>query len=152
GPQVMKGYWKMPEETANTLKNGWLYTGDIAREDEDNFFYIVDRKKDILKYKGYSVYPREIEDVLYEHPAVKLCAIVGKPDKESVEIPIAYIVLNDEATATKEELINFVKERVAPYKRIRDVVFRKELPLTPVGKVLKRTLREEFTKKGEPTK
>jgi len=83
---------------------------------------------------------------------VKLCAIVGKPDKESVEIPIAYIVLNDEATATKEELINFVKERVAPYKRIRDVVFRKELPLTPVGKVLKRTLREEFTKKGRAHK
>lgn len=85
GPQVMKGYWKMQKETANTLKDGWLYTGDIAKEDEDGFFYIVDRKKDILKYKGYSVYPREVEDVLYEHPAVKLCAIVGKPDKESGE-------------------------------------------------------------------
>jgi len=152
GPQVMKGYWKMPKETANTLKDGWLYTGDIARVDEDGFFYIVDRKKDILKYKGYSVYPREIEDVLYEHPAVKLCAVVGKPDKESGEIPIAYIVLKEEATATKEELINFVKEIVAPYKRIRDVVFREELPLTPVGKVLKRTLREELTKEGETTK
>jgi long-chain acyl-CoA synthetase len=141
GPQVMKGYWNMPEETANVLRDGWLYTGDIAKMDEDGYFYIVDRKKDLIKYKGYSVYPREIEDVLYEHPAVKLCAVVGKPDEVSGEIPKAFVVLKEGAQATEEELIEFVKERVAPYKRIREVEFRKELPLTPVGKVLKRELR-----------
>lgn len=143
GPQVMKGYWNMPEETANVLRDGWLYTGDIAKRDEDGYFYIVDRKKDLLKYKGYSVYPREIEDVLYEHQAVKLCAVVGKPDELSGEIPKAFIVLREGADATEEELIEFVRERVAPYKRIREVEFRKELPMTLVGKVLKRTLREE---------
>jgi len=142
GPQVMKGYWNRPEETADVLREGWLHTGDIAKMDEDGYFYIVDRKKDLLKYKGYSVYPREVEDVIYEHPAVKLCAVVGKPDKLSGEIPKAFIVLKEGAEATEEELIQFVKERVAPYKRIREVEFRKELPMTLVGKVLKRTLRE----------
>ena len=142
GPQVMKGYWNIPEETADVLRDGWLYTGDIAKMDEDGYFYIVDRKKDLIKYKGYSVYPREIEDVIYEHPAVKLCAVVGKPDELSGEIPKAYVVLKEGEEATEEELIQFVRERLAPYKRIREVEFRKELPMTLVGKVLKRTLRQ----------
>jgi len=143
GPQVMKGYWNMPEETAEVLRDGWLYTGDIGKADEDGFFYIVDRKKDLIKYKGYSVYPREIEDVMYEHPAVKLCAVVGMPDEMSGEIPKAFVVLKEGAEATEDELIQFVRENVAPYKRIRELEFREELPLTPVGKVLKRTLKGE---------
>ncbi len=147
GPQVMKGYWKMPEDTKAVLKRGWLYTGDIGKMDEDGYFYITDRKKDIIKYKGYSVYPRELEDVLYEHPAVKLCGVIGKPDQKAGEIPKAFIVLKDGATATEEDIINFVKERVASYKRIREVEFRKELSMTPVGKVLRRVLREEELKK-----
>lgn len=148
GPQVMKGYWKMPEETQSALRDGWLYTGDIAKMDEDGYFYIVDRKKDLIKYKGYSVYPRELEDVLYEHPAVKLCAVVGKPDPEVGEIPKAYVVLKEGMSATAEELINFVKERVAPYKAIREVEFRPELPLTLAGKVLRRVLKEELKGKA----
>jgi long-chain acyl-CoA synthetase len=148
GPQVMKSYWKMPKETNDVLKEGWLYTGDIARVDEDGFFYIEDRKKDLIKYMGYSVYPREVEDVLYEHPAVRLCAVIGKPDEKAGEIPMAYIVLKEGTTATEEELINFVRERIASYKRIRIVEFREQLPLTMTGKVLKRTLRDELVKEA----
>jgi long-chain acyl-CoA synthetase len=143
GPQIMKGYWKKPEETANVLRGGWLYTGDIAKMDENGYFYITDRKKDLIKYKDYSVYPREIEDLLYEFPAVKLCAVVGKPDPMVGEIPKAYVVLKEGAQATEEEITEFVKEKVAPYKAIREVEFRKELPLSAAGKVLKRVLQEE---------
>jgi long-chain acyl-CoA synthetase len=147
GPQVMKGYWKMPEETAEVLRNGWLYTGDIGKMDEDGYFYITDRKKDLIKYKGYSVYPRELEDVLYEHPAVKLCGVIGKPDPVAGEIPKAFVVLKEGMTATEEELMKFVNEKVAPYKAIRELEIRKELPLSAVGKVLRRVLREEELKK-----
>jgi long-chain acyl-CoA synthetase len=143
GPQIMKGYWKKPEETANVLRGGWLYTGDIAKMDENGYFYITDRKKDLIKYKDYSVYPREIEDLLYEFPAVKLCAVVGKPDPIVGEIPKAYVVLKEGAQATEEEITEFVKEKVAPYKAIREVEFRRELPLSAAGKVLKRVLQEE---------
>ncbi len=152
GPQVMKGYWKRPKETKNVLRNGWLYTGDIGKVDKDGYFYIVDRKKDLLKYKGYSVYPRELEDLLYEHPAVKMCAVIGKPDPAAGEIPKAFIVLKEGKTATEEEIIDFVKQRIAPYKRIREVEFRKELPLTLVGKVLRRVLKEEEIKKTKKKK
>jgi long-chain acyl-CoA synthetase len=141
GPQVMKGYWNMQEETDAVLKDGWLHTGDIARMDEEGYFYIVDREKDLIKFRGYSVYPREIEDVLYEHPAVKIAAVVGKPDEVSGEIPKAFLVLKDGAEATEEEMIEFVRERIAPYKRIREVEFRDELPTTLVGKVLKKDLK-----------
>jgi long-chain acyl-CoA synthetase len=150
GPQVMLGYWNMPEDTAAVLKDGWLYTGDVGKMDEDGYFFITDRKKDLIKYKGYSVYPRELEDVLYEHPAVKLCAVVGKPDETSGEIPKAFVVLKEGAKATEKELIQFVKDRVAPYKAIREIEFRKELPTSLVGKVLRRTLREEETEKQQP--
>ena len=143
GPQVMKGYWKMSEESAAVLRDGWLYTGDIGKMDEDGYFYITDRKKDLIKYKGYSVYPREIEDVFYEHPAVKLCVVVGKPDPVAGEIPKAFVVLKDGATATEEEIKKFVNEKVAPYKAIRELEFRRELPMTLVGKVLRRVLQEE---------
>jgi long-chain acyl-CoA synthetase len=151
GPQVMKGYWKMAEETAAVLRNGWLYTGDIGRMDEDGYFYITDRKKDLIKYKGYSVYPREIEDVIYEHPAVKLCAVIGKFDPVAGEIPKAFVVLKEGKTATAEEIKEFVNSKVAPYKAVREVEFRTDLPMTLVGKVLRRVLQEEEKKKLEKT-
>jgi long-chain acyl-CoA synthetase len=147
GPQVMRGYWKRPEETALVLRNGWLLTGDIAKTDRDGYFYITDRKKDLIKYKDYSVYPREIEDVIYEHPAVKLCAVVGKPDPMVGEIPKAFIVLKDGAGATEAEIMAFVKEKAAPYKAVREVEFRKELPVSAAGKVLRRVLQEEEKRK-----
>jgi len=151
GPQVMKGYWKMPDESASVLRNGWLYTGDIGKVDDDGYFYITDRKKDLIKYKGYSVYPREIEDVIYEHPAVKICAVIGKPDPVASEIPKAFIVLKEGKTATAEEIKEFVNSKLAPYKAIREVEFRTELPMTLVGKVLRRVLLEEEKKKTERT-
>ncbi|MEM2108495.1 MAG: long-chain fatty acid--CoA ligase, partial [Candidatus Bathyarchaeia archaeon] len=147
GPQVMKGYWKRPEETACILRGGWLLTGDIARMDEDGYFYITDRKKDLIKYKDYSVYPRELEDVLYEHPAVKFCAVVGKPDPIVGEVPKAFIVLKEGARASEEEIMAFVKEKVSSYKAVREVEFRKELPISTAGKVLRRVLQEEEKRK-----
>ena len=143
GPQVMKGYWRRPRETAEAIRGGWLYTGDIAWMDEDGYFYVVDRKKDVIKCKGYSISPRELEDVLYQHPAVKECAVVGKPDPVAGEVPKAYVVLKEGSKATPEELIKFVEERVAPYKRIREVEIRDSLPKSHVGKILRRVLREE---------
>jgi long-chain acyl-CoA synthetase len=143
GPQVMKGYWRRPEETAQVLSDGWLLTGDIAHMDCDGYFYITDRKKDLIKSKDYSVYPRELEDILYEHPAVKLCAVVGIPDKLTSEVPKGFVVLKDSATVSEKELMDFVNSKVAYYKAIREVEFRKELPLNPAGKVLKRLLQEK---------
>jgi long-chain acyl-CoA synthetase len=143
GPQIMKGYWRQPDETALVLRGGWLLTGDIARMDAEGYFYITDRKKDLIKYKDYSVYPREIEDILYEHPAVKLCAVVGKADLKAGEIPKAYVVLKEGAKATAQEIIDFINDKIAPYKAIREVEFRKDLPLSSAGKVLRRVLRNE---------
>jgi len=147
GPQVMRGYWRKPEETALVLRDGWLLTGDIARMDPDGFFYITDRKKDLIKYKDYSVYPRELEDVLYEHPAVKLCAVVGKPAPVVGEVPKAFIVLKEGAEATEAEIVAFVKEKVAPYKAVRELEFRQQLPISAAGKVLRRALQEEEKRK-----
>jgi long-chain acyl-CoA synthetase len=144
----MKGYWKNAEETANVLRDGWLHTGDIGKMDENGYFYITDRKKDLIKYKDYSVYPREIEDILYEHSAVKLCAVVGKPDPIVGEIPKAFVVLKDGGKATEAEIIEFIKDKVAPYKSVREVEFRKELPISSAGKVLRRALQEEEERKA----
>jgi long-chain acyl-CoA synthetase len=146
GPQVMKGYWNKPQETALVMKDGWLLTGDIARMDSDGYFYITDRKKDLIKYKDFSVYPREIEDILYENPAVKLCAVVGKPDSAVGEVPKAYIVLKEGAVVYEKEIMAFVNDKVAPYKAIREIEFRKELPLSGAGKVLKRQLKTNTEK------
>lgn len=144
GPQVMKGYWKNPEETRQTLVGGWLHTGDIAFMDEEGYVHFVERAKDMIKYKGHGVFPAELEDLLTRHPAVRECAVVGRMDAATGEIPVAFVVLKEEASATKEELIAFCKERIAPYKRIREVQFVGELPKTPVGKILKRRLRERL--------
>jgi long-chain acyl-CoA synthetase len=142
GPQIMKGYWQNPEETALVLHDGWLLTGDIARIDQDGYYYIVDRKKDLIKHNGFSVYPRELEDILYEHPAVKLCAVVAKPDPPTGEVPKAYVVLKEGTKATCEELLAFVNGKVASYKEIHDIEFRNELPISGAGKVLKRKLKQ----------
>jgi len=147
GPQVMKGYWKKPEETALVLRNGWLLTGDIAFMDSEGYFYITDRKKDLIKHKDYSVYPRELEDLFYEHPAVKLCAVIGKPDPIVGEVPKAFVVLKEGFSPLKEELQNFINNKVASYKAIREIEFRKDLPLSSAGKILKQELRAEETNK-----
>jgi long-chain acyl-CoA synthetase len=146
GPQVMKGYWNKPQETALVMHEGWLLTGDMARMDSDGYFYITDRKKDLIKYKDYSVYPREIEDVLYEHPAVKLCAVVGKPDPAVGEIPKAYIVLKNGAFVSEKELMTFANNKIAPYKALREIEFKRELPMSNAGKVLKRQLKINIEK------
>jgi long-chain acyl-CoA synthetase len=125
------------------LRDGWLLTGDIAHMDGDGYFYITDRKKDLIKYKDFSVYPREIEDVLYEHPAVKLCAVIGKPDPAAGEVPKAFIVLKEGMAVSAEEIKSLTNCKIAPYKAIREVVFRKELPISSAGKILRRLLQEE---------
>lgn len=141
GPQVMAGYWNHPEETATMLRDGWLFTGDIARIDTDGYLTIVDRKKDLIKHNGYSIYPRELEDILYEHPAVKQCAVVGKADAEAGENPVAFVVLKDGAAASSEEIRGFANGKVASYKALREVIFHQELPMNAAGKVLKRSLK-----------
>lgn len=143
GPQVMKGYWNMPEETEKTLRNGWLYTGDIARIDEDGYLYIVDRTKDLIIASGYNVYPRDVEEVIYEHPAVLEAAVVGVPDDYRGETVKAVIVLKEGEQVTEEEMIDFCRENIAAYKVPRVVEFRKELPKSAIGKILRRKIQEE---------
>ena len=150
GPQVMKGYWNMPTETANVLRpdpeggDPWLHTGDLAVMDKDGYFQIVDRKKDmILGAGGYNVYPREIEDVLYEHPKVSEAAVIGVTLAEKGERVKAFIVLKEGESASEEEMIDFCRQNLAPYKVPRFVEFRQSLPKTLVGKVLRRELAEE---------
>jgi long-chain acyl-CoA synthetase len=143
GPQVMLGYWQNAQETATVLRDGWLLTGDVAYMDSDGYFYVTDRKKDLIKHKDYSVYPRELEDVLYEHPAVKLCAVVGKPDVLAGEVPVAFVVLKEGAVVSGEELMAFVNGKVAFYKAIKEVEFRGELPISGAGKVLRRELKRK---------
>lgn len=146
GPQVMKGYWNMPDETENTLRDGWLYTGDIARKDEDGYYYIIDRKKDMILASGYNVYPRDVEEVLYQHPSIQEAVVVGVPDEYRGETVKAYIVIKQGATLTEQEVINFCREKMSAYKVPRIVEFRTELPKTAVGKILRRALKEEIRK------
>ncbi|SEM99705.1 long-chain-fatty-acid--CoA ligase [Lihuaxuella thermophila] len=146
GPQVMKGYWKRPEETDKVLRDGWLSTGDIARMDEDGYFYIVDRKKDVIIAGGFNIYPREVEEVLFEHPAVQEAAVVGVPHPYRGETVKAFIVLKKDHQVTEEELDRFCREKLAAYKVPRLYEFRDELPKSSVGKVLRRVLKEEAGK------
>ncbi len=143
GPQVMKGYWGRAEATANVLKEGWLLTGDLARMDEEGYFYIADRKKDMIIASGYNVYPREIEEVLYEHPAVQETIVVGVPHDYRGETVKAFVTLKQGETISEEDLIAFSKEHLAPYKVPKLVEFRDELPKSAVGKLLRRELRDE---------
>ena len=147
GPQVMKGYWKNPEATQQTLQNGWLYTGDIAKMDEDGFLYIVGRKKEMIIAGGYNIYPAEIEEVLYEHPAVSEAIVYGIPDAYRGETVKASIVLKPEMHATEAEIIEWCRERLAAYKSPRFIDIRTELPKTAVGKLLRRALVEEEKRK-----
>jgi long-chain acyl-CoA synthetase len=143
GPQVMKGYWRNEAETALVLRAGWLLTGDIARMDGDGFFYVVDRKKDMVNVGGMKVYPRDVEEVLFEHPAVREAAIVGVPDSFSGEAVKAFVVLRDGSPPTTEkDIMEFCAARLVKYKVPKSVVFVPELPKSLVGKVLRRKLRE----------
>jgi long-chain acyl-CoA synthetase len=143
GPQVMLGYWNRPEETLAVLRNGWLHTGDMATMDEDGYFRIVDRKKDLIIASGFNVYPREVEDVLYSHPKVKEAAVIGVPSEYRGETVKAVIVLEDGVEATPEELIAYCARELATFKVPKIVEFRTELPKSLIGKVLRRKLREE---------
>jgi long-chain acyl-CoA synthetase len=143
GPGVMKGYLNQPGATAETLRGGWLHTGDLSRMDEDGYIYIVDRKKEMIIRGGYNVYPREIEEILYTHPDVVEAAVVGVPHLDLGEEVAAVVVLRQGACATPEELRQFVKERVAPYKYPRRIQLAKELPKSHTGKILKRSIRFE---------
>jgi long-chain acyl-CoA synthetase len=141
GHNVMKGYWRRPEATAEAIPDGWLRTGDLARLDEDGYLFIVDRKKDLIIRGGYNIYPREIEEVLYEHPAVAEAAVVGVPHPELGEEVVALVTLENGASATPKELRDFVKDQVAAYKYLRRVWIVDELPKGPTGKILKREIR-----------
>ena len=143
GPQVMVGYWSRPDETEQVLRDGWLLTGDMAVMDEEGYFSIVDRKKDLIIAGGYNVYPREVEEVLYEHPKIEEVCVVGVPDPYRGETVKAFVVLRDGERATVEEIREFAKGRLAAYKVPRSVEFRDELPKTMIGKVLRRALVEE---------
>ncbi|BFH68084.1 long-chain-fatty-acid--CoA ligase [Paenibacillus dendritiformis] len=143
GPQVMKGYWNRPEDTAAVLKDGWLLTGDMAKMDEDGYFMIVDRKKDMINASGFKVYPRDVEEVLFEHPAVREAVVIGVPDPYRGETVKAFVVRAEAAGTTAEELEAWCRERLAAYKVPRLYEFREELPKTMVGKVLRRRLAED---------
>ena len=147
GPNVMKGYWNMPEETENVLQGEWLFTGDIAKMDEEGYFFIVDRKKDMIIASGYNIYPRDVEEVLYQHPKIKEAVVVGVPDEYRGETVKAYIVLKEGETATADEIVEFCRNRLARFKVPKLIEFRTQLPKTIVGKVLRRVLLEEEKQK-----
>jgi acyl-CoA synthetase (AMP-forming)/AMP-acid ligase II len=141
GPQVMKGYLNRPDATAETIDpEGWLHTGDIGRADEDGHFFIVDRRKELIKYKGFQVAPAELEALLLTHPAVADCAVVPAPDEGAGEVPKAFVVLKTDGAATADELIAFVAARVSPHKKVRRVEFVEQIPKSPSGKILRRVL------------
>lgn len=150
GPSIMQGYWQMPTETANALRDGWLYTGDIARMDEDGYFYIEDRKKDMIIAGGYNVYPREVEEILATHPAVLEVAVAGVPDPKRGETVKAWIIKKSGDPTTEKEIIDWSKDHLAKYKYPRLIEFRDELPHTIVGKVLKRELIKEHEMQSTP--
>jgi acyl-CoA synthetase (AMP-forming)/AMP-acid ligase II len=148
GPQIMLGYWKEPQATAAVLRDGWYFSGDIVRADADDFYYVLDRRKEMIKYKGFPVAPAEVESVLLEHPAVRDCGVVAKPNPEAGEIPCAFVVLRDGFTPSDKldsELRAFVADRLAHHKQPREVHFVDAVPRTPSGKVLRRELRKSFS-------
>lgn len=144
GPQVMQGYWRQPEETAEVLRHGWLHTGDLGTADEDGYFRIVERKKDLIIASGYNVYPREVEDVLYSHPKIREAAVIGAPNAYRGETVKAVVVAQDGVSLTAAEIIAFCRKELAPYKVPTIVEFKEDLPKSLVGKVLRRELRREI--------
>ncbi|HEU5138346.1 MAG TPA: AMP-binding protein, partial [Bacillales bacterium] len=149
GPQVMKGYWRRPEETKATFKGDWLLTGDVGYMDEEGYFYIIDRKKDMIIAGGFNIYPREVEEVLYEHEAVLEAAVVGVPDPYRGETVKAFVVTKEGKSCTEEELDRHCRQSLAAYKVPRLYEFRGELPKSTVGKILRRTLIDEEKKKQQ---
>ena len=151
GPIVIPGYWQKPEETAHAIRDGWLYTGDVGKMDEDGWFYVVDRKKDMIVASGYKVWPRDVEDVIYQHPGVRETAVVGESDPYRGETVKAFVALKEgmEASVTAEDIISFCKARMAAYKYPRKVEFVSEIPKTLTGKFLRRTLREKTAATSE---
>jgi long-chain acyl-CoA synthetase len=147
GPQFMLGYWQEPQATAAVLRDGWYWSGDIVMRDEQNFFYVLDRRKEMIKYKGFPVAPAEVEALLLEHPAVRDCGVVGRPDHAAGEIPVAFIVLRDGFPTSRkleEELCAFVADRLAHHKQPREIRFMDSVPRTPSGKILRKELRLLF--------
>jgi len=140
GPSVALGYWNRPEDTREAFKDGWLYTGDLGTMDEKGFFYITGRKKELIKYKGYNIAPRMLEEILYQHPAVLACAAVGKKDEAAGEIPVAFVSLKEGARVTAGELMEFVNRQVAPYKKLKEIRFIEKMPLFASGKLNRRAL------------
>ena len=138
----MLGYWKQPEETAKVMRNGWLLTGDIGYRDAEGYYFITDRKKDMLLVNGINVYPREIEEILYQFPGVKEAAVIGKPDPRKGEQPIAFVAANDGVVLEEKALQQFVRRKLADYKVPRKVVLLPALPRNATGKILKTALRE----------
>ena len=150
-PQLMQGYWNRPAETAELLRDGWLYTGDIGYLDEDGFLFLTSRKKDLIKCGGFQVWPREVEEILMMHPAIAEVCVAGIPDPRRGEEVKSWVVLKEEHRATEEELHNFCREKLTGYKVPRFFEFRADLPKTLVGKVLRRILQdEEKTKQAKP--
>jgi long-chain acyl-CoA synthetase len=143
GPNVMLGYWNQPDETGKALRNGWLLTGDIGHQDWDGYFFITDRKKDMLLVNGINVYPREIEEVLYQFPGVREVAVIGVPDSRRGEQPMAFVAANEGAVLEEKSMLEFVRERLADYKVPRKVVFMPTLPRNATGKILKTSLRQQ---------
>ncbi len=141
---MMVGYWQMPEETQKKLANGWLHTGDLGRLDEEGYMYVVERKNDMIISGGVNVYPREIEEVLYRHPAVSEASVIGLPDEHWGEVVKAVIVLNEGAQASEAEIIEFCGKNLAGFKKPKSVDFWKELPKSPQGKILKKEIRTHY--------
>jgi long-chain acyl-CoA synthetase len=145
GDNVMKGYWKLPEMTAETLRGGYLHTGDLATVDEEGYIYLTGRKKDIIVSGGHSVYPTEIEEVIYRHPSIAEAAVIGVPDKELGEAIKAIVVLKTGKRATAEEIIDFCRQNLTDYAVPKSVDFVPGLPRNPAGKILRRVLKEEHS-------
>lgn len=142
GPNVMQGYYKHQEGTSETLKDGWLYTGDMAKFDREGYVYIVGRKKEMVNVRGLNVYPREIEEILYQNQKIKEAAVIGIPDMHKGEVPKGFVVLKDGLDASEHEIIQYLRERLAPYKIPKFIEFRSSLPKNTTGKILKRVLKE----------
>ena len=144
GPQFMLGYWKEPQATASVLRDGWYWSGDVVRRDSAGYYHVLDRRKEMIKYNGFPVAPAEVEAVLMEHPGVRDCGVIARPNDDAGEIPCAFIVLGEgyaASSALEKELCGFVADRLTHYKQPREVHFVDAVPRTPSGKILRRELR-----------
>jgi len=150
-PRLMKGYFKNLEKTRQSIKNGYFYTGDLVRQDEEGYFYVVDRKKDMITCGGENIYPVEIEEVLHEHPEIDDASVIGYPDERLIEIVLAVVQLKEKSIMSEEDIISYCKSKLALYKVPRKVVFD-QVPRNPTGKIMKSVLREKYTGKKEAFK